>query len=453
MPEENPPTKLAPTLPAAGGHGRIVFSPYQKLVVFLLAFLQFTVILDFMVLSPLGAFLLRDMHITTGQFGRVVSAYAFSAGIAGLLAAGFADKFDRRKLLLFFYAGFVLGTFLCGIANTYTTLLLARIVTGLFGGVIGSIGFAIITDLFPFEARGRVMGTVQAAFAASQVLGLPIGLKLATTWGWHSTFLMVAGVSAVAGVLMLLKLQPIIEHLKIKNQRDPVAHLIHTARQPRYLVGFSATMLLAVAGFMLMPFGTTFAVRNLLIPAESLFAIYIVTGVVSMIGGPLIGRFSDAWGKYRTFVVGTVFAIGIVIYYTHLGPTSVVKMTTLSALLFLCISARMISASALNSGIPAPPDRGAYMSINSSLQQFAGGVASALAGVIVTETPNQGPLARYGILGFVASGAMLATIPLMFNVHRVVMGGRAVAPVPAPPPAGDAGPAIVPTPAAPSAEA
>jgi predicted MFS family arabinose efflux permease len=417
---------------APGGRAAIVFTPYQKFVVFLLAFLQFTVVLDFMVLSPLGAFLLRDMGLSTAQFGRVVSAYAFSAGVSGLLAAGFADKFDRRKLLLFFYAGFVGGTFLCGIANTYTALLLARMVTGVFGGVISSISFAIITDLFPFEARGRVMGTVQSAFAASQVLGLPIGLKLATTWGWHSSFLMIAGVSAVAGVLIALKLQPITEHLKLKSDRDPVAHLIHTAKQPRYIVGYTATMLLATGGFMLMPFGTTFSVRNMLIPASSLWIVYMITGVVSMIGGPLIGRWSDVWGKYRTFVVGTVLAIGIVIYYTNLGPTGLTVVTLLSCLLFLCISARMISASALTSGVPAPPDRGAYMSITSSLQQISGGLASALAGVIVKESPNQGPLLRYGLLGIVASVGMVATLPLMFNVHRVVMKARAQASGPAP---------------------
>ena len=165
-----------------------VFTRYQKFVVAVLAFLQFTIILDFMIISPLGALLLRDLHITTRQFGLAVSAYAFSAGASGLLAAGFADKFDRKRLLLFFYAGFLLGTFLCGVANSYHFLLVARIVTGVFGGVIGSIVMAIVADLFPLEVRGRVMGTIQTAFAASQVLGLPLGVFLSNHWGWHAPF-------------------------------------------------------------------------------------------------------------------------------------------------------------------------------------------------------------------------------------------------------------------------
>ena len=149
---------------------------YQKFVIAVLAFLQFTIILDFMIISPLGAMMMPTLHITPQQFGLAVSSYAFSAGVSGLLAAGFADRFDRKRLLLFFYAGFMLGTLLCALASTYPMLLVARIVTGLFGGVIGSVVLAIATDLFPLEMRGRVMGFIQTAFAASQVLGLPAGL-------------------------------------------------------------------------------------------------------------------------------------------------------------------------------------------------------------------------------------------------------------------------------------
>src|SRR5450830_1424798 len=161
------------------------FSGYQKIVVAMLAFLQFAVILDFMIMSPLGAVIMPDLKIGPAQFGLVVSAYAFSAGVSGLLTAGFADRYDRKKLLLFFYTGFILGTVWCGLAQTYEVLLVARIVTGLFGGVIGSIVLAIATDLFAPQMRGRVMGMIQTAFAASQVLGIPFGLYLSNRWDWH----------------------------------------------------------------------------------------------------------------------------------------------------------------------------------------------------------------------------------------------------------------------------
>ena len=181
-----------------------LFSGYQVFIIVILSILQFTVILDFMVISPLGVILMKTLDITASKFSVVVSAYAFSAGASGLLAAGFADKFDRKKLLMFFYGGFILGTLLCGIATDFTFLLIARIITGIFGGVIGSIGLAIVTDLFKMEVRGRVMGFTQMAFAASQVLGIPIGLVLANYYGWHSCFWMIAGFGSVVGVIMLI---------------------------------------------------------------------------------------------------------------------------------------------------------------------------------------------------------------------------------------------------------
>jgi predicted MFS family arabinose efflux permease len=406
------------------------FTKYQVFVVAVLSFLQFTVILDFMILSPLGAFLLRDLHISTAQFGGVVSAYAFSAGASGLLAAGFADKFDRKRLLLFFYSGFVLGTLLCGIANGYPFLFAARMVTGLFGGVIGSISFAIIADLFPFEARGRVMGFVMTSFAASQVMGIPLGLYLSNHWGWHAPFLMIVAVSAVVGVVIALRLRPIDAHLKLPTEHNAFGHLWKTVTTARYQWTFAATMLMATGGFMLMPFGSTFSVHNLGISLERLPIVYIVTGLVSIFGGPLLGRVSDAVGKYRTFCFGTTLAGVLVLYYCGLGITPLWIVVVLNAVLFLGLTARMISSSALSSAIPAPSDRGAFMSINSSLQQLSGGVASSAAGLIVVQTP-EGPLARYEILGYVVTTTMVMTMILLYKVHVMVkqsLGGGKLAP-------------------------
>jgi predicted MFS family arabinose efflux permease len=399
------------------------FSAYQSFVVALLSFLQFTVVLDFMILSPLGALLLRDLHITTAQFGWVVSAYAFSAGAAGLLAAGFADKFDRKRLLLFFYCGFVLGTLLCGVANSYSFLFAARMVTGLFGGVIGSISFAIIADLFPFEARGRVMGFVMTSFAASQVMGVPLGLYLSNHWGWHAPFLRIVAVSAVVGVIIAVKLRPIDAHLQLASPGNAFGHLWKTVTTARYQWTFAATMLMATGGFMLMPFGSTFSVHNLGISLERLPIVYVVTGVVSIFGGPILWRVSDAIGKYRTFCAGTILAASLVLYYCGLGVTPLWIVVVLNAVLFLGLTARMISSSALSSAIPTPSDRGAFMSINSSLQQLSGGVASSVAGLIIVQT-SEGPLARYEILGYVVTITMVMTMILLYKVHVMVQQSR-----------------------------
>ena len=397
-----------------------IFTSYQVFIVAILAILQFSIVLDFMVLSPLGAFLIRDWRIHPSQFGLVVSAYAWSAGISGLLSAGFADRFDRKKFLLFFYVGFLTGTVLCAFAPNYQFLLFARIVTGIFGGVIGSISFAIISDLFKWEVRGRVMGFVQMAFAASQVLGLPIGLLLADRFGWRSPFWMIAGVGVAVGMVIILYMKPVKDHLKIRSdQRHPFHHLIKTVSRPQYLRAFMAMTLLATGGFMLMPFGSTFSNLNLGIQLSQLWILYGITGGFTIIFSPMIGKLSDRIGKYPIFIFGSIISSVIVLIYTHLGITPLWIIAMLSVLLFVGITSRMITSSALMTAVPEPQDRGAFMSINASVQQIAGGVASWIAGLIVVQS-NNGPLQHYDILGYVVIGTMCITVVMMYFLNNYV---------------------------------
>lgn len=370
-----------------------------------------------MVLSPLGYILLPILNIQPSQFGLVVSAYAFSAGASGLLAAGFADKFDRKKMLLFFYLGFILGTVFCALAPTYNFLLAARIVTGLFGGVIGSISFAIITDIFKMQVRGRVMGFVQTAFGASQVLGLPIGIVLAQKFGWHSPFWMISGISIVIWVAIYRYLKPVNDHLKIKSDRNAFEHLFKTISKPAYLRAFIATTLLATGGFMMMPFGSVFSTQNLKIAKENLPILFGITGLFSIIFGPIIGKFSDKIGKFKMFIIGSAITVSMVAIYTNLGPTPLALVILLNVILFVGISSRMISSMALLTSVPKPEDRGAFMSINSAVQQISGGIASSLAGIIVVQSKT-GELQYYPQLGLVVIGFILITLILMFNLNK-----------------------------------
>lgn len=397
-----------------------LFTPYEKFVIAILALIQFTVILDFMVLSPLGAVLMPKMGISTAQFGLVVSAYAISAGCSGILAAGFADCFDRKKLLLTFYAGFLIGTLCCGVAQSYSFLLFARVVTGVFGGVIGSISFAIIADIFPMAVRGRVMGLVQMAFSASQVLGIPIGLYLATIFDWHAPFLMIVAVSAPAGILMFLRLKPVTQHLRARQDKSAFLHLWHTASNPFYLRGFMSTVLLATGGFMIMPFSSVFLVNNVAIPETKLSLIFFITGIVSIFTGPMLGRASDSLGKYRLFVFGSLLSMVMVFFYTNLGQNPIWVVVAINTALWVGISSRMISSSALISGVPEMKDRGAYMGINSSIQQVSGGVASFVSGLIVYQPTKAAPLQHFDKVGYVTMGSMAITMMLMYFINRQV---------------------------------
>ena len=419
-----PPDAATPTAPPTQ------FTPYQKFVAGLLAFLQFAVILDFMIMSPLGAVIMPALSITPRQFGLVVSAYAFSAGASGLVMAGFADRFDRKKLLLFFYAGFVLSTLWCGLAPTFELLLAARIVTGIFGGVIGSVVLAIATDLFAPQLRGRVMGIIQTAFAASQVLGLPAGLYLSNHFDWHAPFVAMAALGAAGGLVIAWRMQPVAEHLRLRQEKSAFKHMLHTVTEPRYLTAFATTALLTTGGFMLMPFSSAFVVNNLGIPLTRLPTIYLITGLCTIFVGPLVGRAADAWGKFPVFLAGSALTITMVLIYTHLPPVPFELVVLVNVVMFVGIFSRIIPFQAMVASVPDASQRGSFNAISAATQQLSGGLASLVAGHIVAFGPD-GKLQNFGVVGSVVVASTLVAGFMASRVHRGIRL-RAAAPVPTP---------------------
>jgi len=396
------------------------FSSYQKGVIALLAIVQFTVILDFMVMAPLGDMLMKSMNLNAKQFASAVSAYAFSAGVSGLLAAGFADKYDRKKLLILFYAGFIVGTALCATATSFHLLLFGRIITGLFAGVLGAVAMAIIADLFSFDQRGRVMGFIQMSFAVSQVAGIPIGLYLANQFNWHAPFTMIVGFSFITAIFIYSFLKPVTKHMEQKEKQNPLVHLANTVSNKGYWLPFITTALLSIGGFMLMPFSTPFLINNVGITQAQLPMIYVIMGICSMLTLPLIGKLSDKIGKLTTFIAGSVLAAVMVVIYTNLTPIPVWQVIVISALMFAGVMSRMIPSQALMTAVPKMQDRGAFMSINSSLQQIAGGVASVIAGMIIVQDPG-GKLFHFNTLGYVAIAVMVICIFCMYAINKQVL--------------------------------
>jgi predicted MFS family arabinose efflux permease len=396
------------------------FTHYQILVIVLLALTQFSVVLDFMVMSPLGDMLMKSMSLATSQFGFAVSAYAFSAGFSGLLTAGFADRFDRKKLLLFFYVGFIAGTLFCGLATTYPMLIAARIITGLFGGVIGSISLAIVADLFPLHQRGRAMGFMQMGFGASQVLGIPISLYIANHWGWQSPFLMIVGLATIIWLVVMLKLEPIIKHLELKTEKTAFKHLWHTIKERPYRAGFLLTALLSLGGFMMMPWGSAFAVNNLHVSYGQLPVLFMASGIASLIIMPLIGKLSDKIDKVKIFTFAAIWMMVVVVIYTNLPPVHFVIVLIMNILMMIGIMSRIVPAMALVAALPKMQDRGAFMSINSSLQQIAGGIAAGVGGLIVVQKTKTSPLQHYNTLSYVIVFLIIANIIMMYRVNNLV---------------------------------
>lgn len=269
------------------------------------------------------------------------------------------------------------------------------------------------------------MGFLQTAFGASQILGIPAGLYFSSLWGWHAPFLMIVAVGSLVGFLLVLKLRPVNAHLLVKSAESPYAHLLATVRVPRYLLAFTNTGLLTTGAYMLMPFGTAFAVNNLEIPFDSLPVLYLVTGVASMMIGPLIGRAADRFGKFPVFTFGALLTVPMVIFYTHMGPSSLWFLIVVQTLFFIGIFSRTIPSQALTSALPTQDLRGSFMAVNSSLQQIAGGVSSLIAGLIVVEAAG-GKLEHFDTLGYILSGTVLITIFLTHRIKLIVEAPSAV---------------------------
>jgi len=399
---------------------QIPLSKYQWLVVAVLALTQFTVVLDFMVMSPLGDLLMKDLKVRPMEFGIVVSSYALAAGVSGILTAGFADRFDRKKLLIFFYSGFILGTLFCGISRSYEQLVLARIFTGIFGGVMSSISMAIVADLFSIQQRGRVMGFMQMGFGLSQILGIPISLYIAAQYNWQMPFFLIVVLAIVMLLFIVFGLKPVNQHLERANSNSPFKHLLNTVKNRNYRIGFLATAFMSLGGYLMMPWGSAFAVNNVGISQKELPLLFMIVGISTFLIMPLIGMLADKINKFQLFMIASIIMIAAVVVYVRLEHSTFLILVLVNVFMMGGIMARMVPSQALTSAVPEPHDRGAFMSINSSLQQIAGGIAAIIGGKIVWQASPQSPLMNFEMLGWVVISVILINIFLTQRVYKYV---------------------------------
>jgi predicted MFS family arabinose efflux permease len=343
-----------------------------------------------------------------------------AAGISGFLTAGFADRFDRKRLLVFFYSGFIFGTLFCGMAESYNQLVWARILTGLFGGVMSSISMAIVADIFSLEQRGRVMGFMQMGFGLSQIVGIPLSLFIADMYHWQTPFYLIVGLSVGMLLAILLALKPINAHLTLKRENSAFKHLLATIKNRNYRIGFMATAFMSLGGYFMMPWGSAFAVNNVGISQKELPLLFMIVGISTFMIMPLIGWLADKVNKFQLFMLASLVMIGSVLVYVHLGETTLFVLIVVNIFMMGGIMARMVPSQALTTSVPEAKDRGAFMSINSSLQQMAGGVAAMIGGKIVWQYSPSAPLMNFDLLGYVVIAVILINIYLTYRVYNYV---------------------------------
>lgn len=394
----------------------------EWLLLSVLVAVQFTHVLDFVIMMPLGPQLMRVFEISPQEFGFIVSAYTFSAGVTGFTSAFFIDRFDRRTALLFLYAGFTIGTFLCGIAPTYLTLMLARIVAGGFGGVLGALIFAVIGDCIPEVRRGAATGTVMSAFSIASVAGVPIGLYLANQFGWHMPFFMLAGLSAVALVLAYRELPSMRGHLQNKTETQTpiqaIQKMIALVSIPNHLNALVFMVVLMIGGFTVIPYISPYFVSNVGLSETDLPLVYFFGGAATIFTSRMVGQLADKFGKAKVFTIMSFCSMAVIFAITNIQQVPLFVALTITTLFMVTMNGRFVPAVALVTSSVESKSRGSFMSINSSAQQLASGASSFGAGLIVSKA-DDGSMTNYHLVGLIAITATVVCILLVKRIKIV----------------------------------
>jgi predicted MFS family arabinose efflux permease len=407
----------------------------EKLLLFVLASIQFTHVMDFVIMAPLGPYLKEVFSVETKQTSFLIAVYALSAGTSGFFGTFFIDKFDRRKALLALYIGFIISNFLCAISTAYTALLISRIIAGGFGGILGALVFAIIGDAVPYERRGKATGIVMSAFSLASIIGIPTGLYLAANITWQMPFVMLTVISSIVLVITFFYFPSMQGHMTGRteevNQNVGIFNIIKKAFNDAWALTMSIlsnvnlrwallfTITLMLAGFTVVPFLSDYMVNNVGLDKETQVPlIYFFGGMATVVSGPVVGILSDKFGKHKIFMIAAVLSLAPVLIITNLDHAPIPFVFTISTIFFILFGGRFIPAFSMITSSVEPKKRGSFMSINSSVQQLASFIATFGAGLFISNTPTH-ELVNFNYIGIFSCIATLACIAISFKVSKV----------------------------------
>jgi predicted MFS family arabinose efflux permease len=383
-----------------------------------LAAINFTTIVDFIIIMPLGPQYMRVFAISPAQFGVIVSSYAISAGISGLTAGFFLDRFDRKRGLLVLYAGFALGTLFCGLAQTYPLLVAARALAGAFGGVTGALILAVVGDVIPEHRRGAAMGMVMSAFSLANICGVPLGLVLASTFNWHVPFFVLAGLSVLILAVLARVMPSLRSHLAHLREEPPTARMLAILSGPAHQKAFLFMGMLTFTGFVVFPYLPKYLVANAGLTEKQLPWLYICGGACTMFSMNWIGRWADRAGKRPVFIRMSLAAVVPILLVTNLPAVPLAAAVAASTLLMICMSGRFVPAMAMMTASIEARHRGGFMSVNSSVQQLAAGLAAWISGLILGQSAT-GQITHFQVTGLLSVFCALSCIYLSgFLGHR-----------------------------------
>lgn len=388
----------------------------NRKVLILLALINFTNILDFMVMMPLGPQLKRTFDLGPGAWSYLISSYALAAFVSGVASIFFIDKYDRKKFLMITYILFIAGTFLCAVADSFEALLIGRIVAGLFGGTIASSVLAIVGDTTPPEKRATAMGIVMAGFSAAAALGVPFGIYFGTLFNWHMPFYAIVAVGLITSVLIYFIIPNITSHIAEGGKISGWTNIKTSFADKNQFTALLFMMVILFGQFSIVPFLSPYMVKNVGFTENDLLYIYLFGGIISIFTSAIVGRLADKHGKIKVFTILLFLSLIPIIIVTHLGKTPIWVVLVITTSFFIFAGGRMIPASAVVLATATPKSRGAFMSIRSAIQQLGSGVAGIIAGMIITENPD-GSFENYPIVGYVAVFTSLLSLYLIRRIE------------------------------------
>jgi predicted MFS family arabinose efflux permease len=388
----------------------------------MLAAVQFTVAVDFVIMMPLGPQLMRIFGIDTPAFNFAVSAYSGAAGISGLGAAFFLDRFDRKTALLMVYAGFTIGTLLCALAPTYETLVLARALAGLFGGIVGGIGLAMVGDLVPDARRASAVGTVMSAFSVAQVAGVPLGLYFADKLGWHVPFLLLAVLSGIVWVFAIGRLPKARAHLRTSRGETPFRRFLGILANANHLRALALMSVITFGGFMIIPDLANYLVSNVQLNNAELRWVYLIGGGTTLFTMNGVGRLADRFGRMRLFTIMMFCSIVAAFVSTHLPVVPAAVAVAASTFFMISMTGRFVPAMAIITSCVEQEHRGGFMSVNSAVAQFSGALAATAAAWVIHDGANH-QLVGFGKVAWLYVGWAIIGLWLASGIRRAAVPG------------------------------
>ncbi len=382
----------------------------EKLVLFLLAVVQFTHIMDFMIVMPLGAHLMKIFDISPFEFTLIVSSYAIAAFVAGLFGALFIDRFDRKKVLLFIYTGFTLGTLACAAAPNYYLLLMSRSLAGAFGGLVGALVLAIVADVVPLARRGKAMGIIMTAFSVASVAGVPTGLWLAAQFSWRMPFIVISLLSFLTILLIFRFVPAMVKHLEDEHSViHPFVVIKNLFNDQNQVAALLFSIILMLGHFTIIPFIAPYMQFNIGFTDYQITYIYLIGGTLTAFLLPYFGKLSDQHGHIRIFTIASILAVFSIYVITTLPAVSIPIALCATSSFFIVASGRNVPATTMITSVVKPESRASFMSFRASANQGALFVSSLIAGAIIGTNEDES-LQNYEIVGYIAIVMSIAAI-------------------------------------------